>query len=63
VSFLFWFLFRKNFDDSCDAREVTLVPIFIERFLERFGGEGGLFLLSARGGAAFEGKHLAYQQA
>jgi DNA-binding CsgD family transcriptional regulator len=58
VSFLFWFCISQNFDDSLDDREVTLVSIFIERFVERFGGEGGLFLLVRREGRQVRGNSL-----
>jgi DNA-binding CsgD family transcriptional regulator len=53
VSFLFWFRVSKNFDYPVRDREVTLVPSFPARFVERFSGDTGL-LLDVRG----EGRQL-----
>jgi hypothetical protein len=40
--------FHETLAHSLRSREVTLVPIFIQRFVEHFGDEGGLFSYCGR---------------
>ena len=58
VSFLFRFYVSQNLDYPVRDREVTLVSIFLMRFVERFSGERGLFLDVRGEGRQLRGNRL-----